>query len=150
MILLLYFLVRNAIVQESNVNINALIEETQRMSQKTNQMTFVWWIPEEFWRISFAQEPTIPKYQIEEFITVLRPYLIFIVVDGKIGTFGGITYTSESTIRNDIFLIKLGDNEFKWKLPLSSLFPPIICEKCKQKCLSTWNYCPWCGTKLLK
>lgn len=51
-----------------------------------------------------------------------------------------------------VFWIRLGTKEFKWKLPLSSVLPPIICSnlKCKEECSGVWNYCPWCGTKLRK
>ena len=35
--------------EEGRVDLNALIQETQKMSQKADEMTLVWWIPEEFW-----------------------------------------------------------------------------------------------------
>ena len=84
------------------IDINALTQETQKMSQDADDMTFVWWIPEEFWRVSFESEPTISQAETEEFLTTLRPYTIVVVVDGRMGTFGGVTYKPEQDIRNSL------------------------------------------------
>jgi len=203
--------------QEGKMDLNALTHETQRMTQKADEMTLVWWIPEEFWWATFAQNPTMTKTQTEEFVKVLRPYTFIAVVDGKIGAFGGVTYRTEAEIRagtqikdrqgaryrplsedkldadtknflsmmkpilvnmlgplgqnmhfllfpakdkngqniadakkEGAFSVELGERRFRWRLPLSSLFPPKICSKCQEKCSGVWNYCPWCGTKLPK
>ena len=47
--------------EEGKVDLNALTQETQKMSQKADEVTFVWWIPEEFWQVSFAQDPTVTE-----------------------------------------------------------------------------------------
>jgi len=203
--------------EEGRVDLNALIQETQKISQKADEMTLVWWIPEEFWRISFTQDPTATEAQSEEFIKVLQPYTLIAVVDGKVGSFGGITYSSEADIRANInirdsqgayylpfnedeigadvknflsmikpifvntlgplgqnmhfllfpaknrsgrniaeakkegtFSVKLGEREFKWRLPLGSLLPPKICTKCGEKLSGAYKYCPYDGTPLKK
>lgn len=46
--------------------------------------------------------------------------------------------------------VLLGNDEYKWRLPLSSLLPPKSCPNCGEKCKGGWEYCPWCGTKLTK
>ena len=202
-------------IGESKVDLNALVQETQKMTLKVDEMTLVWWIPEEYWQVSFAQDPTMTEAQIDVFLKVLRPYMLIVVVDGQMGTFGGITYKSEADIKTSIqiidnqgtrclplsedkidadtknflsmmkpifvnmlgpmgqnmhffvfsgknekgqkiadakkdgaFLVKLGEREFRWRLPLGSLLPPKMCLKCKEKCSGAWNFCPWCGTKL--
>ena len=43
--------------------------------------------------------------QTEEFVKVLRPYMLIVAVDGNIGSFGEVTYKSETTIRNSIQVI---------------------------------------------
>ena len=203
--------------QKIRIDVNALIHETQKMSRKANEMTLAWWIPEDFWRVSSAQDPMITEAQTEELIKVLRPYTLIVVVNGKMGPLGGITYRPEAAIRARIqikdsegthyrplskdkvgadtrnllsimkpifvnmpglmgqnahfflfparnkkgrkiadakksgaFSIKLGENEFRWRLPLGSLLPPKICLKCKENCSGAWNFCPWCGTRLPK
>jgi hypothetical protein len=91
--------------QDRRVDINALVQETQRMSDRSGEMTLIWWIPEEFWRASLEQDPNMTAAQTEEFIKVLRPYMLIVAVDGNIGTFGGVTYKSETTIRDSIQII---------------------------------------------
>jgi len=102
--------------QETKVDFNALIQETQKLSDKVDDMTMVWWIPEEYWRVSFAEDPTMTAAQTEEFLKVLRPYTLIVVVDGKMGAFGGITYKSEADLRASIQII---DNQGIRHSPLS-------------------------------
>jgi len=201
--------------QGGQVDINALIQETQKRSDKPGEMTFVWWIPEEYWRVSFAQNPNMTPTQIEDFVKVFRPYTILAVVDGTMGTYGIVKYKTEAEIRTDVFIVdgrgntylpvteaeinadtqsflaamkpmlanalgpigqnmhfflfpaqgkegrgivdtkkegafsvKLGQREFRWKLPLGSLLPPKICPTCKEKISGAYRFCPWDGTKL--
>ncbi len=200
-----------------NIDLQALTQETQKMSQKNGDMTMAWWIPEEFWAASLAQNPQMTTSQIEEFLKVIRPYTIVVVVDGTMGAFGGITYKSEDFIRANTrlldsqgksyvpkneaevdvntknmlqmlkpvfvnmlgamgqnmhfllfsgkadngkqianakdkgqFRIKLGEKEFKWRLPLDAILAAQNCSNCKQECKGSWSFCPWCGKKLSK
>ena len=103
--------------QDRKVDINALVQETQKMSDKSGEMTLIWWIPEEFWRASFDQDPNMTAAQTEEFIKVLRPYMLIVAVDGNIGSFGGVTYKSEATIRGSIQVIDSQGTRYR---PLSS------------------------------
>jgi len=206
---------RAAQSQGTKIDINELIHETQKMSQKVDEMALIWWIPEEHWQASFAQDPTMTKSQAEQFLKALRPYVLVAVIDGKMGPFAGVTYKSEADIRASLqlkdsqgtfyrplsqdkidadarnflsimkpilanmlgplgqnmhffvfpaknskgqkiadakkqgfFSVKLGQNEFRWRLPLGSLLPPKMCTKCAEKCSGAWNFCPWCGSKL--
>lgn len=91
--------------QDRTVDINALIQETQKMSRSADEMTLIWWIPEEFWRVNFEQNPNITADQAEKFIKVLRPYVIIVAVDGKIGSLGGLTYKPQATIQNSIRIV---------------------------------------------
>ena len=111
--------------QENKINLNTLTQETQKMAEKADEMTLIWWIPEEFWRVSFEQDPSITAEQTEEFIKVLRPYTIVVAVDGEMGTFGGVTYESEQAIRSSIRII---DNEGSTYRPLSESSIDADCE----------------------
>lgn len=102
--------------QDRKVDINALTQETQKMSQSANEMTLIWWIPEEFWRVSFEKDPNMTASQIEEFLKVLRPYMLIVAVDGKMGAFGGVSYKPKATIQNSIQMI---DREGTHYRPLS-------------------------------
>ena len=86
------------------------------MQQQADQMTLVWWIPEEFWWVSSAQDPTVTKAQTENLINVLRPYTLIIIVDGKIGPFGGVTYKPEAEIRAGV---QIKDSQENYYRPLN-------------------------------
>ncbi|MFH1338692.1 MAG: hypothetical protein ABIH40_02455 [Candidatus Omnitrophota bacterium] len=86
----------------TKVDINALTQETQKMSQRAEEITFVWWIPNEYWETSFSQDPKTSNAQAGEVLKVLRPYTVLLVVDGKMGPFGGITYDSKEAIKAGI------------------------------------------------
>jgi hypothetical protein len=204
-----------AVTQAKGVDLVALTQETQKLSQKQQAITLAWWVPEEFWRASLAQSPAITAAQMEEMLKVLRPYTMVAVLDGAIGPFGGVTYNSEEWLRSNTrlvdqqgksyspytedkidadtknmlqvmkpvlgnmlgplgqnihfllfpaktdkgiaiasakdkghFTVKVGDKEFKWRLPLDALLPAKVCPSCKQEAKGSWNFCPWCGTKL--
>ena len=121
-VLLVFGSINLSFAQDIKVDINALIQETQKMSQSAEEMTLIWWIPEDFWRVSFEQNPNMTEAQIEEFIKVLHPYTMIVAVDGKIGSFGGVTYESESTIRNSIRLYPCRYNySFRLRYPFNIL-----------------------------
>jgi hypothetical protein len=216
-ILLASGILKTGIAQKTKIDVNALTAETQKMSDKPDAMTMIWWVPEEFWLGCAAQDPTFTEALVKETIKTLQPYTLFAVIEGKIGTFGGVKYKSESSIRSKILLVGtngiryrpigkdkieanarnlvsmlkpvlanmlgemgenvnfflfpaqdkqgqniakankrgiisflLGNEEYRWRLPLSSLLPPKFCPNCREKCKGAWEYCPWCGTKLNK
>jgi hypothetical protein len=213
--ILLFVWVSTVPAQETKVDFNALITETQKMLQSPDKMTLVWWIPEDYWRISFEQDPSITAAQAEEIIGVLNNYTIVLVVDGKIGIMGGVTYKSEPDTRAEIrfkdsegvrysplgedkidadtknflsmlkpifanmlgpmgenmnfflfpsenkegkktaeakaegtFSIELGENDFRWRLPLGSLLPSKECPTCKEILSGAFKFCPFDGAKL--
>ena len=50
--------------------------------------------------------------------------------------------------KEGFFLVELGENEFRWRLPLSSLLPLTICPTCGEELSGAYKFCPWDGTKL--
>jgi hypothetical protein len=204
---------RSAVASEPDLT--TLTQETQRMSQKADALTLVWWIPEEFWKASLAQQKQLSAEQVEGFLKVLKPYIVVVVVKGKIGLTS--TFESEETVRANTkviddkgnsltplsdadvdntakgvlgmlkpvfastmgalgqnmhimlfsaktadgrqvvdtkqkgqFKVSVADKEFRWRLPFDSVLPQKTCPKCKEDCKGSWEYCPWCGTKLAK
>lgn len=202
--------------QATHINVEALREETQKTLPDSDRMTLIWWIPVEFWQATLADDPSTSKAQAEEFLKTVRPYVMFAVVDGRMGSFGGITYKSEEVIRSTIqvvdiqgavhrplpenkvdpdtknllaimkpvltnmmgkmgenmhfvvfpakdaagrrladpasegtFSLKLGSDEYKWRLPLGSLLPPKICPVDGEVMSGAWKFCHWHGDKLV-
>ncbi len=104
-VVVLLFPMGTLLAQDLKVDINALTQETQRMARKSDELSLAWWIPEEFWRASFSESPEITAAQAEEFLKVLRPYFVLVIVDGTIGTMGGVTYKSEASVRENTQLV---------------------------------------------
>jgi len=98
------------------INMNALIQESQKLSESPDKMTLIWWTPEEFWQASFEQNPNSSPAEVEEILNVLRPYLMIVAADGDIGPFAGITYKSRDIMQNSIQLV---DREGTHYRPLS-------------------------------
>lgn len=96
-----YFIPVQSYGQE-NIDLEALVQETQKVSKSQDKMTMVWWIPEQFWQASMAQNPAINKAHINQFLETIHPYTIIAVIDGHIGAFGGITYSSEEAVRTSV------------------------------------------------
>jgi hypothetical protein len=203
------------VFQASQVNVNSLVNEIQKMSEKTDQASFVWWMPEEFWRVTNEGSGQTEE-QLEELLAMLRPYTLIAVVDGTIGPFGGITYVPEPTLRTSVWLVdgagdtyrplpeeqidpdtrnliavfrpllanmlgemgehmvfvafpatdgqghriaeatkegrfsvRVGQEEFEWRLPLGSLVPQKICPVDGELLGGAWKFCPWHGAELL-
>lgn len=90
--------------EASRPDLNAFIQETQKTSTDTDKLDFVWWIPEEYWRLVFSDDPTMTEASIDELVGVLEPYTVFAVVVGKLGPIGGPRWTSEENVRASIAL----------------------------------------------
>lgn len=74
------------------VSLDKFLTEIQFSSDNPDAMEMVWWIPSEFWEVSFSQDNTVSDEDIKALKDVLNGYELFAVVKGKIGYFGGITY----------------------------------------------------------
>ncbi len=91
--------------QEFELDINALIDETQWVSPAADEMTMIWWMPTEFWRLSFGDDPSITEEDLTELLGLVTPYHIVLAADGTMGVFGGVTYETEQTVRSNIVLV---------------------------------------------
>jgi hypothetical protein len=111
--LFLFALCATPFAQNQKIDLNALVEETQKDSDHPDEMTLVWWVPEAFWKTSFEQDKDVTPKQAEDFMKILRPYIVVIVVDGKIGTFGSMTYKTEALIKNNIQIVDGKGNSFR-------------------------------------
>lgn len=51
-------------------------------------------------------------------------------------------------LKEGAFSLKLGEDLFKWRLPLGSLLPPKSCPADGEQLNGAWKFCPWHGEKL--
>ena len=75
-------------------DIRELAAETQRMSEDPKRGDLAWWIPTEFWRVAILGDGRASEADFARFEKTLSPYLLFVVVDGKIGPFGEMSWTT--------------------------------------------------------
>ena len=52
-------------------------------------------------------------------------------------------------LEDDDFSVSVGEEQFFYNLPLGSLMPPKSCKKHPQAMNGAWDYCPYCGNKLV-
>jgi hypothetical protein len=97
---------------QDKVDPSSLIRETQKMLNENHKLTLVWWIPEEFWRTTLAANPDMTTNRVENFLKPLKPYIFVAVVKGEFGTFGGVTYQTETDIRSNLFLFDNQGNQY--------------------------------------
>ncbi len=97
----------------STVDINALIEETQIVSDNPDLMDLVWWLPPVFWAASLAGDQTTGADELEEIENVVAPYTMVAASQGRIGPFGGVAWLEPDVLRSTIVLIDSRGVEYK-------------------------------------
>lgn len=102
--------------RESTIAEEELMKKVVRMSMIGNEMTLVFWMPGEMFRMEgFTGSPT-NSYQTEMFIEALRPYNYILVMAGKVQENGDMICYTESEIRKNI---RIKDNQGHLYKPLA-------------------------------
>ena len=203
------------VASAQEVNMQAFMEELQQMKCDQEQMSMVWWLPNEWWEVNAKDDPTISQAMLQQMLQAVDSYLIFVVVEGHSGAFGGFyPETRESIISRisvvphtgtelkpikdkdlsyDIqnmfsvmkpllanvlgqmgqgmefiafevprensskllearkagaFTVRLGSQEFKWRLPLGSLLPEKVDPKTGDTFPGNYEFNPFTGDRL--
>jgi hypothetical protein len=97
-------------------NLTELVRETQKVGRVPGKITMVWWLPEEFWSVSFRQSDQVSAEQQEAFLKAVRPYLLIAAVDGKLGPLGGSEFADKESLQASIQVL---DKTGKSYVPLS-------------------------------
>lgn len=101
---------------ETEISVTDLIKEIQQTRKKDNKMSFVWWVPNEYWGIAIKDNKQIPKEAVIELENVFKDYVMIWACDLTINLDGTMDYTGEEEIKKHIAIID--DNNVK-HLPLS-------------------------------
>jgi hypothetical protein len=72
------------------VDIQKLTRDTQRTSQSSGQVTFVWWMPQAWWEASLNSNPSLTPEGRTQILAVLDEYLLFAVVRARMASTGAI------------------------------------------------------------
>jgi len=108
---------RGAAAQDQKLDATGIIRDTQQVSNEGGEFNMAWWMPDEFWKASFAAKPgaTTPAQQ-DTLIKVVHPYFIVGIISGKSGPFGAMTYRTEAEVRA---MVQLKDTEGNLSKPLA-------------------------------
>lgn len=83
----------------SEVNVDDFITETQYSSDSADDLEIIWWIPTEYWNVVFAQDPMASAAELDAITDMLKEFVVVIIIKGKMGVFGGITYDTKDNVR---------------------------------------------------
>lgn len=97
----------------SQISIHDLFAETQKDSPDPNKMSFVFWFPTQTWEAMFHQDPSMSLADIQEGMAIMEDYILVMVLDGKFGPLGGVTYTSEQDVRYNLRMIDVNGVEHR-------------------------------------
>jgi hypothetical protein len=86
----------------ADVDIPALVKETQQTVSESGVYGLVWWIPTEYWVVSL-ERAGMSEEKAKQRYAALRKYTVVAVAVGKIGI-GNINYFPETDIRDNLLL----------------------------------------------
>lgn len=87
-----------------SIDIDELIKETQVSfkTQNTHHAALVWWIPLEFWNVSFDKDVTLSDQQKKTMIDALSGISLLAVVQADISTLGSFQYYTKEEIEQNM------------------------------------------------
>ena len=84
----------------SQIDTDALASETQPDATGGDDcISFVWWIPQEFWAAVLAKDATITEKDKQSFLGAFKPYSVLAVCQADINAFRMFKYYSEEVVR---------------------------------------------------
>jgi hypothetical protein len=105
--ILLGGIVSPAIAQQSTVDMQEVIRDTQKFKNSASGKVFqvVWWVPTDYWQAAVGPNPDFSPALKDELVDAVRPYTIVAVVEGRVGALGAVTFTREEEIRSNTTLV---------------------------------------------
>lgn len=85
-----------------DVDIDALVTETQKSAEPTPGLNIVWFIPVEFWEVTFAQDPEIDKEGVAELLEALRDNNVIAVLRADISELGAFSFHSKQAVSDSM------------------------------------------------
>ncbi len=119
--------VANAIKQldMANIDTDKLAEEGQFVAPSDAEFfDFLWWIPLEFWKATYAIDESISEADEEEILNSLQPYSLIAIAQADISNIGAFNFYSKRDILSylEITYTDKNGNRFNLK-PIDSIDP---------------------------
>ena len=87
---------------ESAPNFRAILRETRQTLRTPDQVTVVWWMPEQLWRAAFvASRRYADPAEVEKRLAALRPYTVALFAEGRADAAGKVTPTPPEKVIAD-------------------------------------------------
>jgi hypothetical protein len=102
------------VAQDQKADATQLVLDCMKLSNVDGELNILFWLPEEFWRMSAASNPNASPSQVDMIIKVVHPYTIVGVSSGKTAPFA-VIYRTEAEVRN---LVRLKDSKGNIYSPL--------------------------------
>jgi hypothetical protein len=67
------------------VDMSSLTRELTLSKQSNNRMTMTLWLPDDFWRVAIGANGNLSEHGVDDYITVVHPYLLIAVLDADKG-----------------------------------------------------------------
>jgi hypothetical protein len=92
---------------------------------------------------------------MQAFLTAMKPILANML--GSLGkNFDFFVFTAvgkngkliADARQEGVFSVAIGEDQFRWRLPLGSVLPPKTCPKCTEVLSGAYKFCPYDGTPL--
>lgn len=91
-------------------DVGAIIQECQKMKQIGTGSDFVWWMPPEFWEMSFKEGGGMSESEVNEFLKVFEGYTIFVLGSTQFDQEGKMSGASAAEIRKNTTLTVRGED----------------------------------------
>ena len=110
------------------VNIDQLIGESQPVPSNlgADEIAFVWWISQEFWEVSMAQDDSMSYTEKQEFLNMLGDISIMCVFQGELSDYGISLPYSKEKVQSGMTILYTNENgNTKLIKPMSALSPDL-------------------------
>jgi len=109
----------------ADVSLGRLTEESQRIADNAD-FDLVWWIPPEFWEVSFLQDATMTPSGVATFMESLRGISIVGVIQADVSPFGSFVFADREVVRKGLSVSFLPDDGRPRHLsPIETLEPDL-------------------------
>jgi len=108
----------------TDVDMNALISDSQVVSGTNNTFDFIWWIPAEYWEAAFTQDSSVPQEQAQLFLGILRNYSVLAVLQADISMFGAFTFFDRERLMEGLAVEYVGMDGKMLPIPIDEVSDP--------------------------
>jgi len=98
-------------VQEPELDIQAVMKETEQVDMRRHRMGIFWWVPPDYWERALRQQG-YSEEQARKVFSPFKSYNLFIVAMGDMGV-GNISWREEADVKKSLVLRDQRGNTYK-------------------------------------